>query len=383
MTHPGRIMVASPASADAALVRSLLAEAFDDIVVSTDPGQAASDYDQTLPDVLVLAMHPLEKAERHGLDLYRHSRRIQGHPHRTVVLCHGDEMRRAYELCRQDCFDDYVVFWPFNPDAPRLLMAVHHALRELDRHRDDTPSPVEFATLARQVQDLDTQLDRHEAQGRHYLDQADARLREAEQDIGAALDGFSRRLAESGPVRQGNPNFLQDLALIRGETLDDRLQTVGQAMVPLRQWAGSLKESLAPQLDSARALGGLAARLRQRLLLVDDDDMQHKLLAGMLANQNIELAGAHSAAEAWRRLNEQRPDLILMDLNLPDLDGLEVTRRIKATPQLAGIPIIMLTGQSGKDVVLDSLKAGARDFVVKPFDRAGLFAKLGSLLALS
>ena len=381
MRRAGRVMVATPSTGDAELIRKLLGVEFDDIVVSIDPDQAAHDFDQSPPQVLVLAMHPLEKAERHSLDLYRHSRRIHGLPHRSVVLCHSDEMRRAYELCRQDCFDDYVVFWPFNHDAPRLCMTVHHALRELDRG-NDAPSPAEFAALARRIQELEAQLDSYAARGQRHLDGAGESLRVAERDIGAALDDFSRKLAKHD-APEASSGYMRELARIRAEAITNRLDAVGHAMDPLRHWAGTLKETLAPQLDTARALGALAARVRPRLLLVDDDEMQHKLLARILANRELELIGAYSATEAWRKLRERRPDLILMDVKLPDLDGLEITRRLKSSPEFADIPVIMLTGQSGKNVVVESLKAGACDFVVKPFDRAGLLAKLERLMAVS
>lgn len=380
MRREGRILVATPSAGDADLVVKLLGEEFDDIVVGIDPEQAASDFDKALPQVLVLAMHPLEMAERHGLDLYRHSRRIHAHPHRSVVLCHGDEMRRAYELCRRDCFDDYVVFWPFNHDAPRLLMAVHHALRELQRLGGELPRAAEFAAQARRLQDLEAQVERYAAGGRRHMDRAGETLRLAGRDIGAALDDFSHTLGRHADPDTSGQVFARELARIRAESIDLRLEAVGRAMEPVRQWAGALKGSLAPHLDTARELGALAARVRPRILLVDDDDVQHKLLARLLEQRAIELESAYSAAEAWRRLRDRRPDLILMDLRLPDLDGLEMTRQLKTLPELASIPVIMLTGQSGKSVVVESLKAGACDFVVKPFDRIGLLAKLDKIM---
>lgn len=380
LRRAGRIMVATPSAGDAELIRKLLDAEFDDVVVSIDPELAAEDFDQASPQVLVLAMHPLEKAERHGLDLYRHSRNIHGHPHRTVVLCHGSEMRRAYELCRQDCFDDYVVFWPFNHDAPRLLMAVHHALRELQQGSADTPSPAVFAAQSRRILDLEAQLERYAAQGRRHMDGAGETLLLAGRDIGTALDDFSLKLARYDAPGADGQVFVRELARIRAESIENRLEAMGQVMAPLRHWAGALKETLAPQLDSARTLGELAAQVRPVVLLVDDDEMQHKLLARVLENLEIDLASAHTAAAAWRMLREQRPDIVLMDLGLPDIDGLEMTRRLKAMPRLAGIPVIMLTGQSGKKVVVDSLKAGACDFIVKPFDKEGLLTKLSKQL---
>lgn len=75
-------------------------------------------------------------------------------------------------------------------------------------------------------------------------------------------------------------------------------------------------------------------------------------------------------------------DLLSEDVNLPDIDRVEVMRRIKSAEQFAAIPIIMITDQSDKSVVVDSLKAGVTDFVVKPFSKEVLRAKLDKYLSM-
>lgn len=84
--------------------------------------------------------------------------------------------------------------------------------------------------------------------------------------------------------------------------------------------------------------------------------------------------------EALAILRKRRPDLILMDVGLPDIDGVETTRRLKSVEQFAKIPVIMITGRSEKSVVVESMKAGASSFAVKPFDQDVLCAKVSSLL---
>jgi DNA-binding response OmpR family regulator len=79
-------------------------------------------------------------------------------------------------------------------------------------------------------------------------------------------------------------------------------------------------------------------------------------------------------------LRKRRPDLVLMDYALPDIDGVEATRRLKGVAQFAEIPVVMITGNSEKAVVVNSLKAGAVDFIVKPLDKDRLLAKIRGLL---
>jgi CheY-like chemotaxis protein len=116
--------------------------------------------------------------------------------------------------------------------------------------------------------------------------------------------------------------------------------------------------------------------VRPVILVVDDDEFQQKLIAKLFSGQDVEIIFASSAAEALGTLWRHRAGLILMDVDLPEIDGIEATRRIKSVPQFAGIPVVMVTGHSEKNVVVDSLKAGAADFLVKPFDRATLLGKL-------
>jgi CheY-like chemotaxis protein len=122
---------------------------------------------------------------------------------------------------------------------------------------------------------------------------------------------------------------------------------------------------------------------RPNILVVDDDDFQHKLIGKLLEKKNYHLVFASSGAEALNMMRKAQPDLILMDIMMPDMDGMETMRTLKAIPNLAKIPVIMITGKSEGKVVSDSLKAGAADFVVKPFDQATLIAKMDHALAIT
>lgn len=105
------------------------------------------------------------------------------------------------------------------------------------------------------------------------------------------------------------------------------------------------------------------------VLVVDDDAFERKLIDQILAEELFELIFACSGVEALALLGQTQPDLILMDLCMPGVSGLEALRRIKAAPRFAAIPVMMLTGQGDKGVVVECFKAGAADFLVKPLDR--------------
>jgi CheY-like chemotaxis protein len=112
-----QILVAGDSAADAEQVRALLRDEFDEIAVSTEPERAISDFEKHRPAVLILAFNTLEKAQRYYLGLYRLCSVVHALPHRTVILCNTDDVRRVYELCKKEYFDDYVLFLPIAQGA--------------------------------------------------------------------------------------------------------------------------------------------------------------------------------------------------------------------------------------------------------------------------
>ena len=119
---------------------------------------------------------------------------------------------------------------------------------------------------------------------------------------------------------------------------------------------------------------------RHRVLVVDDDPDIVQFIEMNLRFEGFEVAVAADGPEALAEIRRSLPDLVLLDVMMPDLDGVEVTRRIRADPLTAGLPIIMLTAKGlGADRVA-GLTAGADDYIIKPFDTLELIARVRSTL---
>ena len=117
----------------------------------------------------------------------------------------------------------------------------------------------------------------------------------------------------------------------------------------------------------------------RKVLIVDDSKTELMFLTSVLQKYEMLVKTAQSAEEAFKRLAEDRPDLILMDVVMPGQNGYQLTRTISRSPEYAGIPIIMCTSKSLETDRVWGLRQGARDYITKPVDPVELLAKIQAL----
>ncbi|HMF86852.1 MAG TPA: response regulator, partial [Gemmatimonadaceae bacterium] len=130
---------------------------------------------------------------------------------------------------------------------------------------------------------------------------------------------------------------------------------------------------------------GLGSNTPERpacVLIVDDERANRDLLKVMLAPEGLLLLTASSGEEALALLAHQAPDLILLDVMMPGMDGYEVAGKIKGNPATSSVPIIMVTAMDDHKARLLGLNAGVEDFLTKPLDRAELRVRVNNLLKL-
>jgi two-component system cell cycle response regulator len=119
-----------------------------------------------------------------------------------------------------------------------------------------------------------------------------------------------------------------------------------------------------------------------RVLVVDDILSNVKLLEAKLSAEYFEVSTAFNGLECLARMEEIIPDIVLLDVMMPGMDGFEVCRRIKSNPKTAHVPVVMVTALDQPSDRVAGLDAGADDFLTKPVDDAALFARVRSLVRL-
>jgi CheY-like chemotaxis protein len=118
-----------------------------------------------------------------------------------------------------------------------------------------------------------------------------------------------------------------------------------------------------------------------KILLVEDNEMNRDMLSRRLEKRGYQVVLALDGEQGVGMAQTERPDLVLMDISLPVLDGWEATRRLKSAPDTKGIPIIALTAHAMSSDRDKAAEAGCDDFDTKPIDLARLLQKIDALLA--
>jgi DNA-binding response OmpR family regulator len=126
----------------------------------------------------------------------------------------------------------------------------------------------------------------------------------------------------------------------------------------------------------------MAGDQKPLVLIVDDSPLNLKVLGTTLRKEGFSLAVAKSGIEALKFISKKLPDLILLDVMMPEIDGYEVCRRIKNSVAAKNVPVIFLTAKADTDSIVKGFEAGGVDYVTKPFNTAELLARVRTQISL-
>ena len=121
---------------------------------------------------------------------------------------------------------------------------------------------------------------------------------------------------------------------------------------------------------------------RAKVLVVDDTPMNIKVLSDLLTVKGYEVITAESGSAALEKIKTRKPEVVLLDVVMPEMDGYEVCRRIRANPDTAVLPVVMITALDPTQERIKGLEAGADDFLTKPINQAELLARVRTLLRI-
>lgn len=120
--------------------------------------------------------------------------------------------------------------------------------------------------------------------------------------------------------------------------------------------------------------------IKSKVLVVDDDPDILRLVETVLERDGFIVETATSSADLFRKLPQFKPELLILDLQLPDEDGFAILKKLKANPVTVGLPVVMLTVQSVDSYKIAGLEIGADDYIVKPFNQGEMVARIKAVL---
>jgi two-component system alkaline phosphatase synthesis response regulator PhoP len=121
--------------------------------------------------------------------------------------------------------------------------------------------------------------------------------------------------------------------------------------------------------------------ISKKILIVEDDPSFSRAVSHIIEKEGYDVISASNGLTGLRMAKEDKPDLLILDVMLPGLDGFEICSRLRADPQTAKLPIIMLSAKGQEADKTTGLKLGASEYLTKPVDRAVLLEKITALLA--
>ncbi len=379
-----KILVVTDSREELDKLLQLLNPEFGNILNADNASAGTVLFKKYHPSLLVLAFGNVSRAERFYLSLYDLDPRIYAAPHKTLLLCRGSESEQAYKLCKDGIINDYVADRPLF-DPFRLRLSVSQALKHntneqnlfwLNRHVEKINSGMH--EFNRFIKD-------HVFSGKDIQEESVKTFKQYTSKLTDDLGQLEKNLMKESGINKNslgteseNQYLSEQIDQFRHKSIEAGSIAVRQAMNQSDQLMKKLDKGL--QEYSEKVGPDPADKSITEVLLVDDDDMYREIVITMLKSESIHVHAVGDGHSALRYLMVAKPDIILLDYVMPDYDGLEVLKDLKSNPATNNIPVIMLTGDSSREIVGESIQAGAAKFLVKPCSRSKILSKIKEVL---
>ena len=375
------VLVVTDSKEELDKVMHLLSPEFGGLLNTDNQTTGVTLFKKHHPTLLILAFEDVAKAEKFYLSLYNLDPQIYTAPHKTLLLCRGGESEKAYELCKAGIMSDYVADRPLF-DPFRLRLSVSQALKHhnneqnsfwLNQHVEKISSGVH--RFNRFIKEHVFTGNKHHQETVQSFEQYTTKLTN---DLKQLEDNLTSIALNEDVFRDEKDQLSAQFDEFRQNTIEAGSQPVRQQMENNDNWMGKLDQSYQ---DYQRKVGpDPDDDSISEILLVDDDDMYREMVITMLNSESLHIHAVSDGRAALRHLMVSKPDLILLDYQMPGIDGLTVLKDIKSNPDNKKIPVIMLTGDSSRETVGSTIQAGAAKYLIKPSDRATILGKIKEVL---
>lgn len=416
--HPKVVMIVDNGE-DTSGAANILASHIDEYRTILLDDKTTEYIHKTAPAVILFALSSIEKCVEYYTFLVEESE--LNHIHYSIVLCNNKESSLAFRCCMKGLFDNYFVYQPLY-ERLRLLMVVQSGLTEtqadsqvqtdseelsekiddelsalidegsrckqsllkkISQSREDI-SKVPSTDLIKDIKDLDSP---QELLNNINEDHVHPLLHLLEEDIRTSLDKIIAQLLnqrgtikESLPVKKQKTKGLithvpsikkrnNDLEIGPDDLISDEL--LSEKLAETEKRSAEVKQ---PKEETS---------LTHSILVVEDNKLYRDMISSVLSKENYRVDEAEDGLCALEKIKENRYDLILMDLFMPNLDGLNATKKIRQLSKGIDTPVIALTGNKNKELVKKWANYGLKGYIIKPSTKTEILSVVKKNLELS
>lgn len=357
-------------------------------VLATDnEEEAISLFERKRPVLIIMTLFDVVEAEKFYRTLQRCCHDFDKFPHRSLLLCRGNQAQSAFDLCLDGTMNDYVVSRPMI-DPFRLRLSVYQALKNCSASEEIRELQYKIGGRDGDLNELENTVNRAFAKFASVNGDVLSVFVEFTKKLSNDFDAFRDRFLVETEGEQPLKNQPDEIIRLRFQQFKDQslaanLQSISEQLDVPADWLGEFEKEIKKYLTlllggrlDAQAHAPAVIPSVPQLLLVDDDPTYRTMLKRMLESNGYGLIEAEDGIQAIEELACVRPNLIFLDLMMPNLDGMETLKRIKVNSALKDVPVIMLTGLTDTDMVRECIRAGAIDYIVKPSNRATILHKV-------
>lgn len=368
--HEQPILIVSDDQDELEEVKLHLSSSYSRIYDVVDEELAIHFFEQKCIAVLLLVFRSLQRAEKFYLKLFHQCEHIYEIPHQVVVLITRGELERAYELCRREIFHSFVIVRPMLSEH-FLRLAMNQALEKRAAQLKIHQAREMLKRLAIQFEHIRKEFDQLMADNHALQKTQHSVQRDLTESINHRLGVFRDSLMGTGMQDVVTVHNAQALTKkfdhLQHEDIEGQLEFYhGMMNDALNGWTQNMESKLTMLEQVSTEVTQRRQEEKPDVLIVDDDDIQRHLVVTVLDQNGYEVRQAANGREGMSMLLAKPPDLVFLDIEMPDLNGVELLKKARRSSQLKEVPIIMLTGHHEKEVVKNCLENGADDYLVKP-----------------
>ncbi|ABV35596.1 response regulator receiver protein [Shewanella sediminis HAW-EB3] len=335
------------------------------------------------PSVILFALTTVQKS----IELYTKliSDKFLDYPHYSILLCKNRESATAFRCCIKDIFDNYFVYQPLY-EKFRLKMIVHSGLlisqatshyaglheEQLENIGQELVSLIDKSSECKQSllgsiaickqslnepqnlvvdKELDTNLSSKKLMENINKSHVEPLLAELEDNIKSSLDSMIQQLLSKQ---------------VGIEVLEAKLADLSRVLPPDRQ---TVSEALSESSMLTSRAENVEVQKPKKILVVEDNQIYRDMLVRVLAKENFLVDEAEDGLNALQKIRNNQYALVLMDLFMPNLDGINTTIQIKSVSGGKELPIIALTGNKNKELIKTWAEQGLKGYILKPSTR--------------